>query len=203
MYILERIPGVSKSRALVKLIYIYIGKTFKIACWSSDACNASIVWSRRKRTTRDPIPVWRGIPGVAVQSVRRPLLNQYLVYIAAWNRTLVTDTRHRYHAANKVTKTATRFDHLLIYRFGVRKLCALIDRQSFWLTSFLDEFCSTSRHRRVIKDFFFFFTKFCAIDSWEKFFFNKLDTNAHTGLSNFDSKVEEERMKYYIWHFQA
>lgn len=72
--------------------------------------NASIVWSRMERTTRRVGSDSSFARDTRCRSSKRPqsLLNQYLVYIVAWNRTLATDTRHRYHAANKVTKTATR-----------------------------------------------------------------------------------------------
>lgn len=87
--------------------YILIGIARLKSC--ADR-NASIVWSRMERTTRRVGSDSSLARDTRCRSSKRPqsLLNQYLVYIVAWNRTLATDTRHRYHAANKVTKTATR-----------------------------------------------------------------------------------------------
>lgn len=84
------------------------------------------------------------------RSSKRPqaLLNQYLVS-TPWNRMLATDTRHRYHRANKVTKTSARWS-LLIYRFNAGQQESKADRHS---VRKLSDYCkSRSIETRVVLD---------------------------------------------------
>lgn len=103
-------------KSLEIYIYIYINwnRSFKIEGRRVTRQSFDRGW-KEQREESDPIPVSRGDTRCRSSKRPQPLLNQYLVYIVAWNRTLATDTRHRYQAANKVIKTV---HPLLIYRFG-------------------------------------------------------------------------------------
>lgn len=132
------------------------------------------------------------------RSSKRPqsLLNQYLVYIVAWNRTLATDTRHRYHAANKVTKTATRpsrinssirhwekFRSILIHVFSRLLIFNQhhISRDNNWKVLFFTKFLSSGINRCVRGRG----RKFLVIN-WTRLYVDVC--REYTGLSNFTRK---------------